>query len=171
MPSESWPGYQHLFCRPYPKLYTLPNWALASHETVAYGPDGAEFAFIKRYDGPSISTDFYILFGQVEIVMQAAPGIGIISSVVLMSDDADEIDFEFSGNDFGKASGTVQTNYFGKGIVGSYDRATQPAVTNPQSEFHIYTLDWSATTLTWSVDGSGSPHTSTSTRLTGAPRR
>ncbi|CAJ2500838.1 Uu.00g036910.m01.CDS01 [Anthostomella pinea] len=58
--------------------------------------------------------------------MQTAPGIGVISSAVLMSDDLDEIDWEFSGNDFGQSTPTLQTNWFGKGITGIWDRGTQP---------------------------------------------
>jgi beta-glucanase (GH16 family) len=91
--------------------------------------------------------------GDVEVVMKAAPGVGIISSVVLMSDDTDEIDLEFSGNNFGAAGGKVQTNYFGKGMIGNYDRGTQPVVEDPQTEFHTYALDWSSASLRWSVDG------------------
>jgi len=85
--------------------------------------------------------------------MRAAPGVGIISSAVLMSDDQDEIDWEFSGNDFNMGGGNVQTNYFGKGIEGNYDRGTYPSVNSPQTQFHNYALDWSAEQLTWSVDG------------------
>ena len=133
---------------------SLPaNWTLANYETVTYGPNGATFTFNKRYDAPYIWTDFYFLFSTVEVVMQAAPGAGIISSSVLISDDLDEIDWEFSGNNFGSSSGKVQTNYFGKGITGNYDRGTQPSVDSPQTEFHTYTIDWTSTSLTWSVDG------------------
>jgi len=129
------------------------NWTLADYESVEYGALGAVFTFANRFDAPSISTNFYILFGHVEVVMQAAPGVGIISSSVLMSDDQDEIDWEFSGNDFSRGSGVVQTNYFGKGIVGDYDRGTYPSVSSPQTQFHSYGLDWSAEELTWSIDG------------------
>jgi beta-glucanase (GH16 family) len=111
------------------------------------------FKFAKRFDAPSISSDFYILFGRVEVVMKAAPGVGIISSAVLMSDDQDEIDWEFSGNDFNMGSGNVQTNYFGKGIEGNFDRGTYPSVSSPQTEFHNYALEWSAEELIWSIDG------------------
>jgi len=86
--------------------------------------------------------------------MRAAPGIGIISSASLMSDDQDEIDWEFSGNDFHMGgSGNVQTNYFGKGIEGNYDRGTYPSVSSPQTQFHNYALDWSTEQLVWSIDG------------------
>src|SRR5947199_3010809 len=109
------------------------DWTLTEYEHVKYGTLGAEFKFAKRFDAPSISSDFYILFGSVEVVMQAAPGVGIISSAVLMSDDQDEIDWEFSGNDFNMGSGNVQTNYFGKGIEGDYDQRTYPSVSSPQT--------------------------------------
>lgn len=133
---------------------TLPaNWTLANDETVTYGPNGAEFTFAKRYDAPYIWTDFYILFGTVEVVMQAAPGTAIISSSVLISDDLDEVDWELSGNNFGATSGSVQTNYFGKGVTGNYDRGTKVATASPQTQFHTYTLDWTPNTLTWSIDG------------------
>lgn len=73
---------------------TLPaNWTLAAAETVTYGSMGADFTFAKRYDAPYIWTDFYFLFGTVEIIAQAAPGRGIISSLVLISEDLDEIDW------------------------------------------------------------------------------
>lgn len=85
--------------------------------------------------------------------MQAAPGVGIISSAVLMSDDQDEIDWEWSGNDFATGSGKVQTNYFGKGITGIYDRGTLPAIDSPQTKFHTYKIDWTPTTLTRPIDG------------------
>ena len=85
--------------------------------------------------------------------MQAALGTGIISSAVLMSDDLDEIDWEWSGSNFGSPSGKVQTNYFGKGITGNYDRGSQPTMASPTTQFHVYVIDWSPTALTWSVDG------------------
>ena len=131
-----------------------PNWTVANYESVTYGPNGAEFTFAKRYDAPYLWTNFHILFGRVETVVQAAPGTGMISSSVLISDDLDEIDWEWSGNNFGTSTGKVQTNYYGKGITGNYDRGTQPSVSSPETTFHTYTVDWTPTTLTWSVDGS-----------------
>lgn len=136
------------------QVSSLPSdWTLAAYETVNFGPNGAEFTFNKPPDAPYIWTTDYFLFGHVEVVLMAANGTGIISSVVMISDDLDEVDWEFSGNNFGSSSGVVQTNYFGKGITGSYDRGTQPSVSSPQTEWHTYTYDWSATSLTWSIDG------------------
>jgi beta-glucanase (GH16 family) len=89
------------------------------------------------------------MFGQVDITLQAAPGKGIVSSVVLESDDLDEIDWEWLG-----ANPTqVQTNYFGKGITGTYNRAAW--FPNPGNEdgFHTYTINWNAQRITWAIDG------------------
>lgn len=138
------------------KQTALPvNWTIANYETVTYGSKGAEFSFAKRYDSPQIWTDFYILFGRVDTVMQVAPRQGIISSSVLISDDFDEIDLEFSGNDFGTpdSTGLGQNNYFGKGITGTYDRGSFFNVASPQTHFHTYTVDWTPTAITWLVDG------------------
>jgi beta-glucanase (GH16 family) len=66
----------------------------------------------------------------------------------------------FSGNNFGATSGKVQINYFGKGMIGNYDRRTQPMVGGPRTEFHTYALDWGSASLKWSCRWSGNPYTS-----------
>ncbi|KAL8989894.1 MAG: hypothetical protein Q9169_008254, partial [Polycauliona sp. 2 TL-2023] len=126
-----------------------PEWKLADYTKVGLGDQGAEFTFAKRYDAPTMWTNFKFFFGRVEMVVKAAPGVGIISSMVLLSDDLDEIDWEFLGG----VTTSVQTNYFGKGFTGSYNRSATPAVASPQTQFHTYALDWSTTALTWSIDG------------------
>ena len=94
-----------------PSDWTISNWA-----TVKFGAKGAEFTVSKRFESPQLWTNFYMFYGRVEIVAQVAPGTGIVSSAVLMSDDADEIDWEFSGNNFGvkDSDGLGQNNYYGK---------------------------------------------------------
>lgn len=131
-----------------------PDWTISNYASVPFGPSGAEFTFAKRYDSPQLFTNFYIFFGRVETVMKVAPGQGIVSSAVLMSDDADEIDWEFSGNNFNlSTAGLGQNNYFGKGVTGNYDRGQFFNMASPQTQFHTYTTDWSPTQITWSVDG------------------
>lgn len=130
------------------------GWTISNYATVPFTSKGAEFTFAKRYDAPQLWTNFYILFGRVETVMQVAPGIGIISSSVLMSDNFDEIDWEFSGNNFNlSTTGMGQNNYFGKGITGDYDRGMFFNVASPMSQTHTYVVDWTPTQITWSVDG------------------
>ncbi|KAK9493183.1 concanavalin A-like lectin/glucanase domain-containing protein [Lipomyces doorenjongii] len=129
----------------------------SSHISPVYSPDdisytsdmGMKMTINQLGDGPTVASDFYIFFGKVEVVAQCAPGTGIVSSVVLISDDNDEIDLEWTGGD----AYHVQTNYFSKGQTGSYDRGGMTDVANPQSTFHTYTIDWNRDSITWYVDG------------------
>jgi len=90
-----------------------------------------------------------MLFGSLEVKMRAAGGQGIVSSVVLLSDDLDEIDWEWTGTN----TAQVQSNYFGKGDTTTYDRAAWHGVGTPQSTSHVYKFDWTPSAVTWSIDG------------------
>lgn len=112
-----------------------------------YGPDGVTFTVAKTGDAPQLTSVFYIMFGRVEITMEAAPGAGIVSSLVLLSDDLDEIDMEWLGAD----STQVQTNYFGKGQTTTYNRGQFNPAANNQAAFTTYTVDWTDARIVWSV--------------------
>lgn len=114
-----------------------------------YDGDGVSFSVARSGDAPQLISTFYIMFGRVEITMKAAPGTGIVSSAVLQSDTLDEIDLEWLGVD----SGQVQTNYFGKGIVGSYNRGQFNPAPNNQADWHTYVIDWTKDRIVWLVDG------------------
>lgn len=90
------------------------------------------------------------MFGKYSITTKAAPGTGIVSSSVLQSDDLDEIDWEWLGG----AINEVQSNYFGKGQTTTYDRAAIIAVSNTQTDWHTYTVEWTDTQIVWSIDSS-----------------
>jgi len=122
------------------------NWTAGSAN---YGDSGAEFTINVRGDAPTVQTNFYIFFGQVEVWMKAAPGKGIVSSIVLESDDLDEVDWEWIGPN----NTYVQTNYFGKGNTTTYDRSAIHQVNDAQGEFHNYTVDWTPEKLEWFIDG------------------
>lgn len=116
--------------------------------SLKYTSDGAEFTVAKKGDAPTIGSTSMLHFGYVEVVMKAAPGQGIISSIVLQSDNLDEVDWEWIGGQEGK----VQMNYFGKGNTTTYDRMIEAPVATTQSEFHKYALNWTAEALTWIID-------------------
>ena len=116
---------------------------------VDYNTEGAFFTINQRGESPTIQSNFYIFFGTVEVIMKAASGQGVISSIVLESDDLDEIDWELMGGNTTHA----ETNYFGKGNTTSYDRATYYPVNKPQENFHNYTVDWSQEKIEWLIDG------------------
>lgn len=120
--------------------------------TVAYDPsEGAIFTIYGPGHNPTLESKFYIMFGKVTVVAKAAEGAGIVSSIVLQSDDLDEIDFEFVGNDAPR----VQTNYFSKGDTSTYDRGKYHRVPGKSAteDFHVYTIEWTADSIKWHVDG------------------
>ncbi|EAU39396.1 hypothetical protein ATEG_00750 [Aspergillus terreus NIH2624] len=110
---------------------------------------GAEFVINEQGDAPTLESEFYIFFGYVEFKMRASNGTGIVSTVLLESDDLDEIDWE----QISTYDTEIQTNYFGKGNTTSYDRATTVTVATPEETFHTYAVNWTAATTEWLVDG------------------
>ncbi|KAK5117599.1 hypothetical protein LTR62_005021 [Meristemomyces frigidus] len=125
------------------------SWSAAQGTTITYDAQGATFSIAAAGQAPTIQTDFYMQFGRVDVKMKAAPGTGIVSSIVFESDDLDEIDWEFLGGN----TAQVETNFFGKGNTTTYDRATYVAVTSPQTDFHTYTVDWNSARIEWIIDG------------------
>ncbi len=82
--------------------------------------------------------------------MRAATGTGVVSSIVLQSEDLDEVDWEILGGN----TTHIQSNYFGKGNTTSYDRAIwHPSSFQPQDDFHNYTTRWTKDELEWYIDG------------------
>jgi len=116
---------------------------------IEYTPEGAVYSIKEPTNAPTTESDKYIFFGQVDITMKAAPGAGIVTSIVLESDDLDEVDWEWVGGDNSK----VQTNYFSKGCNQTYDRGGFSAVSSPLTEFHTYTLKWTREKLEWIING------------------
>ena len=117
--------------------------------SVTYGSGGVSFTVSGSGQAPQLTSVFYIMFGRVEVTMKAAPGAGIVSSLVLQSDDLDEIDLEWLGAD----SSTVQTNYFGKGQAAGYNRGEFNPAPNNQAEYITYTVDWTSERIVWYVGG------------------
>jgi len=119
---------------------------------IVYGTQGAEFTIKQKGDAPTIQSNFYIFFGEVEVWLKAAPGHGVVSTVVLESDDLDEIDWEIIGGNTTHA----ENNYYGKGnTTSAYERAKwYPMAQAPQDGFHNYTTRWTNSTLEWYIDGS-----------------
>ncbi|EAU38310.1 conserved hypothetical protein [Aspergillus terreus NIH2624] len=123
-------------------------WNITNGEITYDGDDGAQFVIAEKLQSPTMQSNFYIFFGVVETHLKMAKGNGIVSSVVLQSDDLDEIDWEWIGGNVSE----VQSNYFGKG-----DDYYKPAgfhyVANADTEFHNYTTNWTPEKLEWIIDG------------------
>jgi beta-glucanase (GH16 family) len=125
------------------------SWSKAAYTTITYDNQGAQFRIAKQGQAPTIQSNFYFFFGRVDVTMKSSPGQGIVSSIVLQSDDLDEVDWEFLGG----VDNKVQTNFFGKGNTTSYDRMIEYNVENAQEAWHTYSLDWTAERLQWMIDG------------------
>jgi beta-glucanase (GH16 family) len=116
---------------------------------IEYDSNGAVYSIKTPSNAPTTESDKYIFFGQVDITMKAAAGAGIVTSIVLESDDLDEVDWEWVGGDNTK----VQTNYFSKGCNATYDRGGLTTVSSPLTEYHTYTLKWTREKLEWIING------------------
>ncbi|KPM40674.1 hypothetical protein AK830_g5880 [Neonectria ditissima] len=123
--------------------------SFAASGSPSYGDDGVTFTVTQGGDAPQLASLFYIMFGRVEITMKAAPGAGIVSSLVLQSDTLDEIDIEW----LGAKGDEIQSNYFGKGQTASYNRGQFHDVTGTQTEWITYTIDWTKDRIVWMVGG------------------
>ena len=127
-------------------------WNVTNGGGMSWNQAGAQFQINAEGMAPEIQSTFYIMFGEVTVQMQAALGTGIISSIVLESDDLDEVDWEFMGGN----STHVETNYFGKGNTTSFDRAIYyplPDGSSPQTSWHNYTTNWTSDKIDWLIDG------------------
>lgn len=130
---------------------TNSSWfnVVSTSDEVFYTDDGLKLTLAKRFDNPSLKSDFYIMYGKLEVIFKAAEGTGIVSSFYLQSDDLDEVDLEWLGGD----DTQVQSNYFSKGNTSTYDRGAYHSVNSPQTTFHNYTIDWQMEQLVWYIDG------------------
>ncbi|KAJ8121326.1 hypothetical protein ONZ43_g2190 [Nemania bipapillata] len=135
------------------------NWIIANNEVVKFTAQGAEFTYGKRGDAPNMWTDFYMLGGRYDAVMQIAPGQGIISNAILSSDIQDEIDWEFSGNQHGEkpfpppdGKWTVGTNIYSQGQMWDGAATYQKDAYKPTTQFHTYSVEWDENHMNWYVD-------------------
>ncbi|KAK7987494.1 hypothetical protein PG989_007809 [Apiospora arundinis] len=144
---KGWPSSNYFI--DFTKETALPaNWIMANYEIVNFNAKGAEFSFVNKGDAPNLWTDFYMLGGRYDVDMKIAPGVGVISSAVLWGDTLDEIDWEFSGNQFGNTPFPRPTSL-------SWDGAAtfEPWVHKPYEEFHTYSVEWDFDFIRWFVDG------------------
>ncbi|KAM0326365.1 hypothetical protein ACHAQA_006967 [Verticillium albo-atrum] len=112
--------------------------------------DGAGFTITKQGDSPTLRSHFYFFGGRTEIILKAAAGKGIISSVMWLSDTLDEVDWEFIGVN----SSMGLSNYFGKGEE-FFTEGKEHAVPGAPvwEDYHNYTTTWTENQLEWFIDG------------------
>ncbi|KAK5159560.1 hypothetical protein LTS14_002702 [Recurvomyces mirabilis] len=120
----------------------------AGGEAIQFGANGAELVISNPGESITAESTFYIQFGQVEVMMQAAAGQGIISTFDLLSDDLDEIDLEIMGGN----TSFVESNWYGWGNTSQFNAVYHP-LNGPQESLHNYTIVWTKDQLQWIIDG------------------
>lgn len=98
---------------------------------------------------PTLQSKGAIFFGRLEVELQAAPGKGVITSAVLLSDDLDEIDLEAVGSD----NAHMQSNTFSRGDQSKHDLLGLLPVADLTGASHKYTVDWTTERIEFYVDG------------------
>jgi len=63
--------------------------------------------------GTLLASTTYVWYGKVSAQMKSSRGQGVVSAFILLSDNKDEIDFEFIGTDLSVA----QSNFYYQGIT------------------------------------------------------
>lgn len=130
-------------------LWKPDDGVLGNDSPLSIDNNGAIFTITKDDQAPLIKSKKYIFFGKVEVEMKAAPGRGIVTSIVLESDDRDEIDWEWVGAD----QGNVQTNFFSKGVNEYIHGKTHGVAFNPMDGLHKYSIEWTPDFIIFKVDG------------------
>lgn len=108
-----------------------------------------QFSVVEQGDAPTLVTNDYLLYGNVKATIKTAPGVGMVSAFILMSDVLDEVDWEWLGANDAEA----QTNYYYRGETAGYNRGGVSAVSTPAETEHVYEIDWTESTLRWIIDG------------------
>ena len=124
----------------------------AGADLVSFGDNGADLTIAKQGDSVTVETAFYIMFGSVEMLFQAASGQGIISTFNLLSDDLDEVDWEIMGGN----TSFVENNYYGWGNQSQYNAKYFPTHGwngGAQGGIHNFTVNWSKEEIQWIMDG------------------
>lgn len=116
----------------------------AGGQWINFTDKGAEMTISKSGQSVTVESLFYIFWGRVEVIMQAAAGQGIISTFDLLSDDLDEIDLEIMGGN----TSYVESNWYGWGNTSQYNALYHP-VSGPQESMHNYTIIWNENETQW----------------------
>ncbi|CAK7271617.1 hypothetical protein SEPCBS119000_004698 [Sporothrix epigloea] len=140
-------GTDHMFT--FNATPAIEFWTPTAGSVVYSDENGAQFTINKQGDSPTIRSSFYIFFGRTELMIKAATGTGVISSIMFLSDDLDEIDLEFMGGN----QSFVESNYFGKGRQDYKNAIYHPVNGGISNDFHNYTVLWTSESLNFHVDG------------------
>lgn len=105
---------------------------------------------LTPFGGTRISSNEYFQYGTVEVEMMMAKGENVVTAIVLLADNKDEIDYEFVGKD----TSIIQSNLYYKGEP-IYETNAEYHNTNLDltTSFNNYTIVWQPGNLRWFING------------------
>lgn len=106
----------------------------------------------RGHTGASFKSDALYSYGRYDAVLKAAKGSGVVTGFYTYTgpaygDPHDEIDFEF----LGRNPRLLHLNYFVSGEAKLKRTVELPF--DASEGFHLYTFEWRANQIVWSVDG------------------
>ncbi|KAJ3122950.1 hypothetical protein HK098_002319 [Nowakowskiella sp. JEL0407] len=102
--------------------------------------------------GVRLSTTSYITLGSIVTArIKPTTAGGVVTAVITMADDKDEIDWEWTGDPANIQ--VAQSNFFSKGALDYTNSGKHPISTGNKADFHDFTIDWNAERLNWVIDG------------------
>jgi hypothetical protein len=116
-----------------------------------YESDKGEIFNVDLGTGFGMNASFHMQFGRVTATMRASTNKGIITNLVAMGDNGDEIDTEFVGGHPDR----FESNYFwGEDLIYTVNGGKH-AVSSPNGigDWHEYSINWTPEKLEWYLDG------------------
>ena len=105
---------------------------------------------LNRDGGTRISSKNEFRYGIIDASIKIPKGSNVITSFILMSDNGDEIDFEFVGTD----TTIIQTNYFYKGEpVFNVNAIFYKVPVDLSDDYNIFTINWTPEYYQWFWNG------------------
>jgi len=106
-------------------------------------------------DGATVNSTFTLLYGKVTYEVAAPLVAGVVTAVILIADERDEIDIELLGGD----PSHWQTNVFApsphdsRPLYGVFSSIENEPHGTSISDLHSYSIDWDPKRIIWSIDG------------------
>ncbi|KAI0103804.1 glycoside hydrolase family 16 protein [Nemania sp. FL0031] len=99
--------------------------------------------------GTVLASTVYMWYGTVTAKMKTSKDAGVVTAFILLSDVKDEIDYEFIGTELDIA----QTNFYFQGIPDYDNSANITGLSNTNTDWHEYKINWTPDKIEWYVDG------------------